>query len=80
MTLGRSPATMRARDLLATYWSLVGRDHEAGSIPLFEEALVVATAVGDRGAEIQASLGEAYTRTFAAPEGGALGSRRCSIA
>jgi class 3 adenylate cyclase len=62
---------LRARDLLATCWSLVGRDHDAEAIPLFEEALVVAIAVGDRGAQIQASLGEAYARTVASPEGGA---------
>ena len=62
---------LRARDLLATSWSLVGRDHDAEAIPLFEQALVVAIAVDDRGAQIQASLGEAYTRTVASPEGGA---------
>ena len=61
---------MRARELLAIAWSMVGRDHEAGAIPWFEEALAVSTAVGDRAAEIQASLGEAYTRTVADPEGG----------
>ncbi len=59
---------MRARDLLAAGWSLVGRDHDAEAIPLFEQAL--ASATGDRGAEIQASLGGAYTRTVAEPEGG----------
>ncbi len=60
----------RARDLLAAAWSLVGRDHEAEAVPLFEEALPVATAAGDRSAEIQASLGAAYSRTVAEPEGG----------
>ena len=62
---------MRTRDLLATAWSLVGRDHEPEAVPLFEEALVAALAVGDRGAQIQASLGEAYASTVASPEGGA---------
>jgi hypothetical protein len=61
---------MRARELLAIAWSLVGRDHEAEAIPWFEEALAASKTVGDRGAEIQASLGEVFTRTFVAPEGG----------
>jgi class 3 adenylate cyclase len=61
---------MRARDLLAFAWSLVGRDHEAEAITWFEEALAASTAIGDPATEIQASLGEAYTRTVADPEGG----------
>ena len=60
----------RARDLLAVGWSLVGRDHDTEAIPLFDEAVAVATTTSDRRAEIQASLGAAYTRTIAEPEGG----------
>jgi len=67
----RGPADpLCARDLLAAAWSLVGRDHDVEAIPLFEQALTAASVVGDRGAEIQASLGEAYARTIATPEGG----------
>jgi class 3 adenylate cyclase/tetratricopeptide (TPR) repeat protein len=61
---------MRARDLLALAWSLVGRDHDAEAIPWFDQALAAASASGDRSAENQASLGEVYARTIAEPEGG----------
>jgi tetratricopeptide (TPR) repeat protein len=60
----------RARDLLALGWSLVGESREAEANPPFVEALEAATAGEDRAAQIQASLGEAFSRTFAEPEGG----------
>jgi class 3 adenylate cyclase len=62
---------MRARDLVALGWSLVGMDLETEALPTFVEALGAASPGDDRAILIQASLGEAYTRTFAYPEGGA---------
>ncbi len=63
--------SLRARDLLAVAWSLDGRDLEADASPFFKEALPAAAAAGDRASEITASLGIAYTRAVAEPEGGA---------
>ena len=71
---------MRARDLLATCWSLVGRDHEAESIPLFEEALVVATAVGDPAPRSRPRSARRIHGRSRHPRAAPLGSRRCSIA
>ncbi len=61
---------MRPRDLMALGWSLLAPERQTEAIPIFVDALDAAMAGEDRAIQIQASLGEAFTRTFADPEGG----------
>ncbi|MEO8293674.1 MAG: adenylate/guanylate cyclase domain-containing protein [Actinomycetota bacterium] len=60
----------RGDELLGVGWALVDQDRDPESAPWFEEALAISRRTQDVRVEMQSSMGLAYARWTADPEGG----------